>query len=191
MCHRKPRITLFISSLLLIALSSCMRRNIAGDYSSIIYEYPNGTPHRTFEKVEKKMITDSIGVSHMDTDTIYLHVAPDRMETKIRFCFHIDSKLNVVASYDEGRFTIPTTYFGKGKIKRDSLIVDFFYREKEENGLGGKVYDSVKYSPLLSLKFFRSKNLDDTYFEYLPSEQIVDSLDDYWSSYYLFNIQEE
>lgn len=191
MQYLKPRITFLLLCLSLATFSSCMKRNIAGDYSAMIYEYPKGTSHTTYEKVERRVLTDSNGVRHMVTDTLYLHVVPDRMETTIRFYFHVDNKLNVMASYYEGPFTAPTTYFGKGKIKKDSLIVNFFYRETGENGLGGEVYDSLRYSPPLSLKFYRSKNLGNIYFEYHPSEQIVDSLDEYWSSYYSFNIQVE
>lgn len=176
--------------ILTTSLSSCMKRNITGDYAAKIYHYPNGGHHENIEEVERKMVTDSNGVSHMISDTTFLNVVPDRMETTIRFYLHIDNKLNIMASYDKGPFTAPTTYFGKGKIKRDSLIVDFFYRETKENGLGGKVYDSLRYSPPLSLRFYRSTNLDNTYFEYHPIEQNVDSLDEYWSSFYSFNIQE-
>lgn len=191
MCWQKQIITKLLFCLTLVTLSSCMKRNIAGEYSAIIYEYPLGTSHSSYKEEVTKMATDSNGVSHTVTYTVYKHVPPDRdrIDTGIRFYFYIDSKLNIIASYYKG--LIATTYIGKGKLREDFLIVDFFYRETKESGIGGKAYDSLRYSPPLSLRFYRSKNLDNNCIEYRPSEQNVNGLDEYWSSYYSFKIQKE
>lgn len=171
-------------------LSSCMKRNITGDYAAKIYHYPNGGHHENIEKVESRQVTDSLGNVHYVHDTVILHVIPERRETTTRFFFHIDKYLNVTASYSEGLHKPPTNYYGKGKLKNKSLIVDFNYRDTKDYGLGGTIYDSIRYSPPLRLRFSVESNLENDQLGYSPSEQLVDSLDEFWSTSYSFKIQE-
>jgi hypothetical protein len=187
MCCQKQIITILFFCLTLVTFSSCMKRKIAGDYSATVYLYPKAG-HTTIKEEVEKTKTDSNGVSHTVNYTLYKHVPSDRIETGIRFFFHIDSKLNISASYSKVPNT-PITYFGKGKLREDSLIVDFFYRETRV--IGGNVFDTIIYEPPLQLRFYVEKNIKEYRLIYLVSEQKVDSLDEYWSSNYSFKIQKE
>lgn len=168
-----------------------MNRNITGDYAAKIYHHPNGGAHEDFEKVRSRQVADSLGTIYAVNDTETLHVVPIRTETAVRFFLHIDKYMNVTASYSKGPLNPPTNFYGKGTLKRDSLIVMFSYRETKENGLGGKVFNSTRYSPPLSLRFSIEKNLEEYQLGYSPGEQKVDSLDECWSSGYSFKIQED
>lgn len=182
-------IHILIISSLFVALTACMKRNIAGDYSAKVFHYPKGMNHEILEEKKSRVSVDSNGVASIKTETISFHLIPERNESITKFFMFIDKNLNIYATYSSGGLIPSTEYQGKGKLDHGMLYVDFF--RKDIFDFNRQKMDSILYDKPFQLKFSVEK--DESWknmgIEYFPTRQKLNIKDSIWSVHYLFNIQ--